>query len=147
MITLALATLLAAVPDAAAKPAPPPVVAPAPEPGLVFVAMTGLEDAMTLGSAFRHAANAKTKGEMADVTVLVYGRAILSFDPDAPVSPDIRTAMADARAAGVRVVACEVALQRFGIPVDAAKAFGDTVPNAMVELAGLVKGGDAVVTY
>ena len=48
----------------------------------IVVANTGLEDAQTLSSVFRHAKAAADTGRLREVVVLVYGRAIAAFDGD-----------------------------------------------------------------
>lgn len=145
--TLAIFALALASPALAAKPAPAPTVVPAAPPGLVFAARTGLEDVQELTAAFRHARIAKETGVLSQVTVVVYGRAIVVFDPDVKLPSDLATAIADARTAGVRLVACETALDKYGIPKESLVGKAETVPSGIGEIARLVAAGDEVMSY
>ncbi len=145
-----LPLLLAAVPAFAAKPVPAAPAAPETrgEAGLVFALMTGLDDVGKLTSAFRHAKTVKEAGVVDSVTVIVYGRAIVVFDPTVTAVPaEVRAQMTEARAAGVRIVACESALEKFGITKETAAGQAETVPQGIVEVARLVKLGHEVLTY
>lgn len=147
-LLLLLPLLGLAAPAVAAKPEPPAdTTRQAEAAGLVFALRTGLEDTLTLTSAFRHAKTAKESGHLANVTVVVYGRAIVAFDPDVALPADMKAAMDEARAAGVRIVACETALSKYGISKEAALAHGETVPNGMSEIARLVAAGHEVLSY
>lgn len=148
MILLPL--LLAAGPAVAAKPvaAAPAATEAREEAGLVFVLTTGLEDVGTMTSAFRHAQTVKESGAVDSVTVIVYGRAIVVFDTAVTAVPaEVRTVMANARASGVRIVACETALEKFGISKETAATQAETVPQGIVEVARLVRLGHEVLTY
>jgi intracellular sulfur oxidation DsrE/DsrF family protein len=148
LAALVLFTALAPAPALAAK-APPTTAAPAPQaaPGLVFVLRTGLEDAVTLSSALRHAKVAKESGAVAEVTVVVYGRAIVIFDKDVKMPEDIGANLVAARAAGVRVVACKTALDKYGIPEAVAAEKAEVVAQGIVEIARLAALGHALLPY
>lgn len=149
MRPVVLALLLFAGPALAAPPKPPPVPA-APVPaakGLVFVATTGLEDPMTLGNTFRHAKIVKESGVLGEVTVVVYARAIQVFDPAIALGDAPRKDLEDARAAGVRIVACENAIGKWGIAKEVVAERAETVPQGVVEVARLVAAGHEVLTY
>lgn len=143
--------LLAALSPAAALGAKPPPAPAAPAaaaaPGLVFVVRTGLEDAITLSSALRHAKVAKESGGVPEVTIVVYGRAIVIFNKNIAMPEDIRAHLAAARAAGVRVVACKTALDKNGIPEAMAAEQAEVVPQGIVEIARLAGLGHALLSY
>jgi hypothetical protein len=140
LAALVLFTALAPAPALAAK-APPATAAPAPQaaPGLVFVLRTGLEDAVTLSSALRHAKVAKESGAIAEVTVVVYGRAIVIFDKDVKMPEDIGANLVAARAAG--------ALDKYGIPESVAAEQAEVVAQGIVEIARLAALGHALLPY
>jgi intracellular sulfur oxidation DsrE/DsrF family protein len=145
LLVLALVTPLPAL---AAKGPAPAAAAPAPRAaGLVIAARTGPEDTTTLSSAFRHARVAKESGHLAEVTVVVYGRAIVVFDPAVTLPDEVRAQLHQAKAAGVRLVACKTALERFGVPVEAAAQLAEVTDQGMGEIARLVSLGHEVMSY
>jgi|GEM_PF-2722938 len=138
LVTAPLATLAA---DAGKKP-------PARQGKLVFVSTTGLEDLGTLSSAFRHAKAAKVSGHLSDVVWLTYGRAVVALDPTVKAVPDsIRKEAQEAKAAGVRLVACGSALEKFGIDRNKLQPQAEVVDNGVTELARLVAEGYQVIRY
>jgi uncharacterized membrane protein YedE/YeeE/intracellular sulfur oxidation DsrE/DsrF family protein len=141
--------LLAVPPAEAARPEKPTPAGPEEreETGLVFALTTGPEDLGTLSSAFRHAKTARDSGVIEQVTVIVYGRAIVVFDPDVALPAEVRSLVSEARAAGVRIVACETALAKHGISPQAAAESAELVPQGIVEVARLVARGHEVLTY
>ncbi|WP_338866402.1 DsrE family protein [Myxococcus stipitatus] len=115
---------------------------------LVFVATTGLEDIGTLSSSFRHAKSAKESGYLSDVVWLTYGRAVVALDPTVKAVPEeVRKAAQEAKAAGVRLVACGHALQKFDIDPKKLQPQADVVDNGVAELARLVAEGYQVIRY
>ncbi|MCA9614872.1 MAG: DsrE family protein, partial [Myxococcales bacterium] len=116
---------------------------------LVFVANTGLEDAQTLSSVFRHAKAAADTGRLREVVVLVYGRAIAAFDGESSRRPpELLERIRDARDAGVRILLCANALASSGIAresVDPAPT--EIVPHAIGTLVEYVARGAAVIRY
>lgn len=143
-----LAVLLFA-PAAALAAAP---TAPAPKPArqgkLVFVATTGLEDLGTLSSSFRHAKTARESGHLSDVVWLSYGRSIVSLDPTVKAVPEgVRKEAQAAKAAGVRLVACGNALQKFDIDPKKLQPQAEVVENGVAELSRLVAEGYQVIRY
>ena len=131
------------LPEALAKPPE----AEQAQTGLVFALRTGLEDEIALESAFRHAKVVKESGTVSEVTIVVYGRAIVVFDPGVTLPADLKTSFEGARSAGVRIVACETALRKYGIPTDEAARSADVVPQGIVEIARLVASGQEVLSY
>lgn len=100
---------------------------------------TGLEDLGTLSSAFRHAKNAKESGYLSDVVWLTYGRAA--------VPESVRKEAQEAKAAGVRLVACGNALEKFGIDSKKLQPQAEVVDNGVAELSLLVAEGYQVIRY
>lgn len=144
---LALLALLAIAP-ATALAAGPATPQPARKGKLVFVATTGLEDVGTLSSSFRHARAAKESGHLSDVVWLTYGRAVVALDPTVKAVPqEVRKHAQEARAAGVRLVACGNALEKFDIDPKALQPQAEVVPNGVAELARLVAEGYQVIRY
>lgn len=147
-LLLSLPLLLAPVALAAPPPpAPPAAPAPAAARGLVFVLTTGVEDPMALGNAFRHARVAKESGHLAEITVVVYARGIQVFDTSIEATAAAHKELEAARAAGVRVVACENAISKWGIPREVVAAQAELVPQGIVEVARLVAAGHEVLSY
>lgn len=142
--------LLTSARDVAAAPrrtAPAEQDAPRARTGLVFVANTGLEDVQTLSSSLRHAVTAKASGHLDEVVWIVYGRAIVALDPTVTVPASVRDELQRAREAGVRLVACAQALDRFDVDPDALPEGVEVVPNALSEIARLVANGYALLRY
>ena len=146
-LTLLAVLLLAPFATLAAAPAakqPPP----ARQGKLVFVSTTGLEDLGTLTSSLRHARTAKESGHLSDVVWLSYGRSIVALDPTVKAVPDeVRKLAREAQTAGVRLVACGNALQKYGIDPKALQPQAEVVPNGIVELSRLVAEGYQVIRY
>ncbi|AEI66870.1 DsrE family protein [Corallococcus macrosporus] len=121
---------------------------PARQGKLVFVATTGLEDIGTLSSSLRHAKSAKASGHLSDVVWLTYGRAVVALDPTVKAVPEeVRKVAQDAKAAGVRMVACGHALQKFDIDPKKLQPQADVVANGVAELSRLVAEGYQVIRY
>lgn len=140
--------VLPALPAAAAKPAPATDPAPAPKAaGLVIAARTGIEDITTLNSTFRHARIAKETGHLPEITIIVYGRAIQVFDAEVSATAEARNEMTAAKAAGVRIVACKTAMEKFGLSAEVVSPFAEIVPSGMGELTRLVSLGHEVLSY
>ncbi|NMO13656.1 DsrE family protein [Pyxidicoccus fallax] len=152
-LLLVLATLvIAPVAAIAAAPSQAPQATekkvPARQGKLVFVATTGLEDIGTLSSAFRHAKAAKESGYLSDVVWLTYGRAVVSLDPTVKAVPEaVRKEAQAAKAAGVRLVACGSALQKFDIDPKKLQSQAEVVDNGVAELSRLVAEGYQVIRY
>ncbi len=145
-VLLVSVTLLTAMLFGAHATAAAPAAADA-RPGLVFALRTGPEDVTAMSSAFRHARVAKEAGHVGDVTVIVYGRAAVVFDPTFALPAEVRDNLKGARDAGVRIVACETALNKHGIPVEAARLSAEVVPQGIVEITRLVAAGHEVLSY
>lgn len=121
---------------------------PAQKGRLVFVSTTGLEDVGTLSSSLRHATAAKQSGYLSEVVWLSYGRAVVALDPTVKAVPEeIHKLAQAAKAAGVRLVACGNALDKFGIDPKKLTPQTEVVPNGVVELSRLVAEGYAVIRY
>ncbi|XXF75221.1 DsrE family protein [Myxococcaceae bacterium GXIMD 01537] len=121
---------------------------PARQGKLVFVSTTGLEDLGTLSSSFRHAKAAKESGYLSDVVWLSYGRAVVALDPTVKAVPEtLRKEAEEARAAGVRLVACGSALAKFGIDPAKLQPRAEVVENGVTELSRLVAEGYQVIRY
>lgn len=145
----ALVALTAAGP-ALARPAPAAPVAEAPPArakGLVFALTTGLEDPMQAVAALRHARVVLTEGGAERATVVISGRATVYLLPGYTMPADLQTELDAAKQAGVRVVVCEHALGRFGVPVEHAATMVEVVPKAILEIAALVAQGHEVLNY
>lgn len=121
---------------------------PARQGKLVFVATTGLEDIGTLSSSFRHAKTARESGYLSDVVWLTYGRAVVALDPTVKAVPEsVRKEAEAAKAAGVRLVACGYALQKFDIDPKKLQPQAEVVDNGVAELSRLVAEGYQVIRY
>ena len=123
--------------------------APRSERALVFVLNTGLEDAQTMSSVYRHAQSAAGDGRLREVAILVYGRGIQAFDGTIRRRPTGLTAsIREAMAAGVRVVLCAQAMDQMGVAREALDPLPSAVvPNVMTTLVDYVAAGAAVVRY
>lgn len=142
------AVCLLALPAAALAGEPPAAPTPAPKGKLVFVAMTGPEDVLTLSSSFRHALAAKKSGRLEDVVWLGYGRSVVAFDPTVKVVPeDVRKNAAEARKAGVKLLVCGQALAKWGMDPQKLEPQAEVVANAIDELARLVSEGYQIIRY
>jgi uncharacterized protein len=145
---LTLLAVLLFAPAAALAAAPGPAAKPARQGKLVFVATTGLEDVGTLSSSFRHAVAAKKSGHLSDVVWLSYGRSIVVLDPTVKAVPEgVRKEAQGAKAAGVRLVACGNALEKYGIDPKGLQPQAEVVDNGVVELSRLVAEGYQVIRY
>lgn len=151
-VVLLIAMLLfAGCAPAAVQAQPTNAAADAPhaERALVFVLTTGLEDALTMASVFRHARAAAADGRLREVAVVVYGRGIQAFDGTilrrpAGLTESIRAAMD----AGVRIVLCAQAMEQMGVAREALDPHPtEIVPNAITTVVDYVSRGDAVVRY
>lgn len=140
---------LASAPAFAAKPATTTAeVQPKPQGRLVFAVHTGPEDLATLSSVMRQIKAAKESGFLSEVAIIFYGRSVPLFDPNSKVMPDdLRARLAEARQLGVRVMVCGHALERYGVTVEEASAYGEVVPAAIVELSKMVAEGWEVLSY
>lgn len=151
LIALSFAAVAALLPlqTFAAEPsAPQQKVQPQKKGKLVFVATTGLEDVGTLSSSFRHAKTAKESGYLEDVVWLAYGRAIVALDPTVKAVPEeVRKHAAEAQKAGVRLVACGNALEKYGIDPKNLQPRAEVTKNGVVELSRLVAEGYQVIRY
>lgn len=146
-LTLLAVLLLAPLASLAAAPAAKPAT-PVRQGKLVFVSTTGLEDLGTLSSSLRHARTAKASGYLSDVVWLSYGRSIVALDPTVKAVPgEVRKLAQEARAAGVRLVACGNALEKFDIDPKALQPQAEVVPNGIDELSRLVAEGYQVIRY
>lgn len=122
--------------------------APTPKGKLVFVAMTGPEDTLTLGSSFRHALAAKKSGHLEDVVWLSWGRAVTALDPKLDILPkEVKEHAKAAQKAGVRLVACGQALKKWDIDAKKLEPKAEVVANGVDELAKLVSQGYQVIRY
>lgn len=132
-----------------AKPALAQTQAARSERALVFVLTTGLEDAQTMTSVFRHAEAAAVQRKLREVVILVYGRGIQAFDGRIKARPAGLVAMIEkAQRAGVKVVLCAQAIDKMGIDrkrLDPTPS--EVVPNAMTTLVDYVVRDAAVVSY
>lgn len=151
LLTLLSLSLFVAVPGIASAAEPTSKserTTPVAKGKLVFVATTGLEDIATLSSSFRHAIVAKESGHLSDVVWLGYGRSVVALDPTVTAVPEeVRKAAAAAKAAGVRLVACGNALNKFGIDPKKLTPQAEVVPSGVSELSRLVADGYAVIRY
>lgn len=122
--------------------------APVRQGKLVFVATTGLEDLGTLSSSLRHAKTAMESGYLSDVVWLTYGRAVVALDPTVKAVPEgVRKEAQEAKAVGVRLVACGNALQKFDIDPKKLQPEAEVVDNGVAELSRLVAEGYQLIRY
>lgn len=134
---------------ATAQPVTEASAAARTERPLVFVLTTGLEDIQAMSSVFRHAHAAVRDGRLPEVAVIVYGRGIQAFDGSNSSRPaglpeSIRAAMD----AGVRVVVCAQAMQKWGIDEASLDPAPTAIaPNAITTLIDYVAQDAAVVRY
>jgi len=150
MVPFALLAWFVSNPGLAAPksvPAPPPAVVPAPAAGLVIALTTGTDDASMYASAFRHARIAKQAGLLPELTVVVYGRAILVVDPAVKAAAEARKELVAAKEAGVRIVVCANSLEKYGIDPAVVVPYGEVVPSAIEEITRLVARGHEVMNY
>jgi len=126
-----------------------PTTEAATERALVFVLNTGMEDAQTMSSVFRHARSAAGDGRLREVAVLVYGRGIQAFDGTIRRRPTgLTDSIREAMAAGVRIVLCAQAMDQMGVAREALDPLPSAVvPNVMTTLVDYVAAGAAVVRY
>lgn len=148
VVTLVTAPLAALAAEPSQAPQAAARKTPARQGKLVFVSTTGLEDTLTLSSAFRHAKAAKESGYLSDVVWLTYGRAVVALDPTVKAVPEpVRKQAQEAKAAGVRLVACGAALKKFDIDPKKLQPQAEVVDNGVAELARLVAEGYQVIRY
>jgi uncharacterized protein len=154
LATLALTLCLLVLPTQAqaqprtAMPSGPQGQQPQQKGKLVFVAMTGMEDIVTLASSFRHAAMARQSGHLEEVVWLAWGRAVGSLNPKVAALPEeVRKHAAAAKAAGVRMVVCGHALRQYGIDPAALQPQVEVVEGGVVELSRLVAEGYQIIRY
>jgi intracellular sulfur oxidation DsrE/DsrF family protein len=118
---------------------------------LVLALTTGMEDMQTLNMALRHAKMAKESGYLADVVLLVYGRAIMAFNGAMGQSgrpPQIAAMAREAQHAGVRIVHCRNSIEQMGIPMDKIDPKPDEfVPLGIVKLSELISQGYQAIRY
>ncbi|MCA1663133.1 MAG: DsrE family protein [Myxococcales bacterium] len=120
----------------------------ATKPKLVLVAMSGPEDVQRMTAPFRHAAILKKSGKVADVAVVVYGRAVAALHARAAAVPDeTRKQIAAAKQAGVHIYVCEHSLAQAGIAADAVAPEAERVPQGIVKIAELVGDGYVPMQY
>lgn len=128
---------------------------PAASPGskghgkMVFVLTTGLEDLQSVNMAIRQSGVAHKSGYLDDTVLLVYGRSVQAFSRDVQAKPpQVAKAIQEAKDAGVRILICGVALQKFNIPEDRLEpGVAEVVPNAIETLAELVSKGYQIIKY
>jgi intracellular sulfur oxidation DsrE/DsrF family protein len=130
----------------AAPPAPAPV--PAPHGKIVLVAYTGPEDMQRMTAPFRHALMMKKTGRLADVAIVVYGRAIaaVSTAPKGNSDP-LKTAVKEALDAGIHIYACEHSLGMAGLTRESLVPGVELVPQGAVRIAELVSDGYVPMQY
>ena len=120
----------------------------APHAKLVLVAISGPEDVQRMTAPFRHAAVLKKSGKVADVAVVVYGRAVAALDTRAAGIPDETRKQIDAaKQAGVHIYVCEHSLTQAGIAADAVAPAAERVPQGIVKIAELVGDGFVPMQY
>jgi intracellular sulfur oxidation DsrE/DsrF family protein len=120
----------------------------APKPKLVLVAMSGTEDSHRMTAPFRHAAILKKSGKVADVAVVVYGRAVAALNTHAAgISEETRKQIEAAKQAGVHIYVCEHSLAQAGIAADAVAPEAERVPQGIVKIAELVGEGYTPMQY
>lgn len=147
MVPLLLLAAALILPGSAWSAEPTKPQAPA-KGKLVFVTTTGLEDLGSLSSSLRHAKAAVESGLLSEVVWLSYGRSIVVLDPSLSAVPDhVRTLAKEAKAAGVRMVACASAVQKFGMNPKMLEPQAEVVPNGIHELARLVNEGYQIIRY
>lgn len=143
LLAILLALVFLAVPLSAGAKEPT-----APKGKLVFVAMTGPEDASVLASSFRHALAAKKSGRLEEVVWLSWGRAVVALDPSVDVLPkEVKENAKAAHAGGVRLVACGQALRKWNVDARKLEPKAEVVANGVDELARLVSLGYEVIRY
>jgi intracellular sulfur oxidation DsrE/DsrF family protein len=99
-------------------------------------------------SSFRHAKAARESGYLSDVVWLSYGRAVVALDPTVKAVPEsVRKEAQEAKAAGVRLVACGNALAKFDIDPKKLQPQAEVVDNGVAELSRLVAEGYQIIRY
>lgn len=147
---LLAATLFAGTVSAkpAAAPSPSAAKQAAPTAKLAIVALTGPEDMQMMTSAYRHATAMKKSGALAEVSIVVYGRAINGITTaHKGLSDKIAPELADAIAAGVKVYACAHAMEENGIAKDTLLPGIEVVPQGAVKTAELAGAGATLLRY
>jgi intracellular sulfur oxidation DsrE/DsrF family protein len=125
-----------------------PLAHAAPKAKLALVALSGIEDVHRMTAPFRHAAILKRSGKVADVVVVVYGRAVAALNTRAAGVPeDTRKQIEAARQAGVHIYVCEHSLAQMGIAADAVSPAAERVPQGIVKIAELVEDGYTPMQY
>jgi len=116
---------------------------------MVFVLTTGLEDLQTVNMAIRQSGVAQKSGFLDETVLLVYGRSVQAFSREVQAKPpQVAKAIQEAKEAGVRILICRVALQKFNIPEDRLEpGVAEVVPNAIETLAELVSKGYQIIKY
>ncbi len=137
-------SLLAAIPVAVfAQPRPE-----RPTAKMVLVAFTGPEDGAKLGAPYRHALLMKRSGKLADVAIVVNGRAVAALSKRVEgIPPAVRKSIAEAHAAGIPIYVCEHSLKMAGIAPDDVTPEAQRVPTGAEKIAELVASGYVPMQY
>lgn len=134
---------------ASAAPAASTTSEPRSSRALVLLLATGLEDAQTMGSVFRHARVAAEQKKLDEVTVIVYGRGVQALNGALGARPaQVAQLAKEALAAGVHVKVCANALAQMGVSPENLDPPGvEIIPSAMTAVVDYVARGAAVVRY
>ena len=139
-----LAMMVLGVPRSAlaAPPASPP------RSKVVLIALTGPEDLQRLTAPFKHAVIMKKTGKLAEVAVVVYGRAVAAVSTAPAAIPEpLRAAVKAAQEAGVHVYVCETALAASGLTRESLVPGVEPVPQGAAKIAELIADGYSPIQY
>ncbi len=144
-----MTSALAAIAAALAVPLTAMAQAPAAGPAtrIVLVAFTGVEDGARLAAPFHHAVLMRKSG-VAEVAVVVYGRAVAAVVPAVKGVPArAREDLQEALRAGVKVYICAHSLDMAGLAGAPLAPGVEKVPAGAVKIAELVRDGYVPLQY
>jgi intracellular sulfur oxidation DsrE/DsrF family protein len=143
--SLLLSLLLVFGAPVSALAAPP---AAPPKAKVVLIAFTGVEDLQRLTAPFKHALIMKKTGKLAEVAVVVYGRAVAAVSTSPAAIPDpLRAAVKAAQDAGVHLYVCETALAASGLTRESLVPGVEPVPQGAAKIAELIADGYSPIQY
>ncbi len=115
---------------------------------MLLVAFAGMEDAARIMAPYRHAVLLKKSPDVADVAIVVYGRAVAGVVPAVKgIPPRAREDQAEALRQGVKIYACENSLEMAGFSTAPLVAGVEKVPLGSLQIAKLVREGYVPIQY
>jgi hypothetical protein len=112
---------------------------------LVIMLSTGLEDRREMAMSLEDAKAAKTSGYLSDVIWIARGRGVDALVDLLERPPEIAQLAKDAKASGVRLIACSAPLTQYGSSLDPKP--DEIVTNGAVRVAELLSEGYEVIRY